>query len=134
MKHFTYLILIILLFPFNAYTENISGLFRTETSDKGGYLIVEMGPCQKNKNLTCGVIKDALWEDNSSKIDDYEHLNKPIVWGMKNISPGKFKKGKIWRPTDNKTFNSKMEVEGDNLKVSGCILLLCSSQVWQKIN
>ena len=33
----------------------------------------------------------------------------------------------------NKTFNSKMEVEGDNLKVSGCILLLCSSQVWQKI-
>ena len=37
-----------------------------------------MGPCQKNKNLTCGVIKDALWEDNSSKIDDYEHLNKPM--------------------------------------------------------
>ena len=69
MKHFTYLILIILLFPFHAYTENISGLFRTETSDKGGYLIVEMGPCQKNKNLTCGVIKDALWEDNLSKID-----------------------------------------------------------------
>ena len=61
MKHFTYSILIILLFPLHAFTENISGLFRTETSDKGGYLIVEMGPCQKNKNLTCGVIKDALW-------------------------------------------------------------------------
>ena len=41
---------------------------------------------------------------------------------MKNISPGKFKKENL-RPTDNKTFNSKMEVEGDNLKVSGCILL-----------
>ena len=71
------------------------------------------------------IIKDALWEDNSSKIDDYEHLNKPIVWGMKNISPGKFKKGKIWRPTDDKTFNSKMEIEGDNLKVSG-VYLLCA--------
>ena len=133
MKHFTYLILIILLFPFHAYTENISGLFRTETSDKGGYLIVEMGPCQKNKNLTCGVIKDALWEDNSSQIYYYEHLNKPIVWDMKNISPQEFKKGKIWKSIDNKTFNSKMEVEEVNLKVSGCILLLCSSQVWQKI-
>ena len=52
---------------------------------------------------------------------------------MKNISTEKIKKGKIWRHTDNKKFNSKMEVEGDNLKVSGCILLLCSSQVWKKI-
>ena len=125
--------IVTLFFSLPAFSENVTGLFKTETSDRGGYLIVEMGPCNKNNKLTCGVIKEALWEDNGSVIDNYEHINKPIVWGMKNTSPGKFKKGKIWRPTDDKTFNSKMEYRENDLIVSGCILMLCSSQTWSKI-
>ena len=133
MNKFFNIFLLFSLFCFPAYSENVVGLFKTETSDRGGFLIVEMGPCNKNNSLTCGVIKDALWEDNNTKIDDYEHLNKPIVWGMKYTSTGVYKKGKIWRPTDDKTFNSKMELKDDKLEVSGCIFVLCSSQTWVKI-
>ena len=63
--------------------ETLSGYFKTETSETGGYLIVEMGLCENNKKLTCGKIVEAEWDDNGSKITDYEHLNKLIVWDMK---------------------------------------------------
>ena len=60
--------IVTLFFSLPAFSENVTGLFKTETSDRGGYLIVEMGPCNKNNKLTCGVIKEALWEDNGSVI------------------------------------------------------------------
>ncbi len=132
---FKYIFLTILILISNfSLAETLSGYFKTETSETGGYLIVEMGLCENNKKLTCGKIVEAEWDDNGSKITDYEHLNKLIVWDMKNSGQGKYKKGKIWDPSKDKVYSSKMELKGSSLDVSGCILVLCRAQTWLKIN
>ena len=49
---------------------------------------------------------------------------------MKNYKPGKYKKGKIWDPSKDKIYKSKMEVSDNNLLVSGCIFVICREQTW----
>ena len=122
------IILILLMFSSLAHSENAEGNYQTETNEEGNYLIVSMGSCEKNNNLTCGTIIAAYEKEAENK--DYEHLNKLIVWDMKNFKPGKYKKGKIWDPSKDKIYKSKMEVSGNNLLVSGCILVICREQTW----
>ena len=138
---FKYIFLTILILISNfSLAETLSGYFKTETSETGGYLIVEMGLCENNKKLTCGKIVEAEWDDNGSKITDYEHLNKLIVWDMISKGDGQYANGKIWDPSSNnddgskKIYNSKMSLSGNTLSVSGCILIFCKAQNWTKVN
>lgn len=43
--------------------------------------------------------------------------------------------GRVWRPSNNKVYIGKMTVNGDRLKLSGCIAggLLCSKQTWARV-
>ena len=125
------IILILLMFSSLAHSENVEGNFQTETNEEGNYLLVSMGPCEKNNNLTCGTIIAAYEKETENK--DYKHLDKLIVWDMNNYKPGKYKKGKIWDPSKDKIYSSKMELKSNNLEVSGCILVLCRAQIWLKI-
>ncbi len=121
-------ILILLMFSSLAHSESVEGNYQTEANEEGNYLLVSMGPCEQNKNLTCGTILAAYEKEKENK--DYEHLDKLIVWDMKHYKPGKYKKGKIWDPSKDKIYKSKMEVSGNNLLVSGCILVICREQTW----
>ena len=122
------IILILLMFSSLAHSENIEKNYQTEANEEGNYLLVSMGPCEKNNNLTCGTIIAAFEKEKENR--DYEHLDKLIVWDMRNYKPGKYKKGKIWDPSKDKIYKSKMEVSGNNLLVSGCILVICREQTW----
>jgi len=52
---------------------------------------------------------------------------------MKPDGAGKWSVGKMWDPRRDKTFKSKMQVTGQGLKVSGCILAVFQSQVWSAV-
>ena len=41
-----------------------------------------------------------------------------------NAGGGSYK-GKVWSPDRDKTYNSRLELTGDTLKVSGCVLGIC---------
>jgi len=122
------IILILLTFSPLAHSENVEGIYQTEANEEGNYLLVSMGSCEKNNNLTCGTIIAAYEKETENK--EYEHLDKLIVWDMKHYMPGKYKKGKIWDSSKDKIYKSKMEVSGNNLLVSGCILVICREQTW----
>ena len=109
-----------------------SGIYQTERGDTGGFLHVVMGPCAKAPAKACGTIKSAFDKNNKPR-GDYEHAGKPIVWDMSENSDGSFSGGKIWSPDRDKTYRSKMSVDGSRLKVSGCIGPICRSQSWQKV-
>ena len=60
-------------------------------------------------------------------------LNLPMITGMKPNGAGKWSGGKIYNPEDGKTYNSKMELQANgNLKVSGCVSVICKAQTWTK--
>jgi len=128
------LFMFFLIFSFSsAFSGTMTGTFKTEVSEEtGGYLLIKFSSCEKNKSLSCGIIENAI--DKKGKISKkYEHKGKLLVWDMKDDGNGKFSSGKIWDPTKDKIYNSKMELlSKKKLAVSGCIAFFCRAQEWVK--
>lgn len=120
----------VLAMPSAVNADVITGVYQTEPGDTGGFLHVQLGPCGNNPALTCGTIIRAYSAD-SSQNESYEHLGKPIVWDMEDKGNGNFGNGKIWAPDRDKTYNSKMQLNGTNLTVEGCVAFICRGQNWQ---
>ena len=119
--------------------EVLKGTYRTEPNDEGAYLQVKFGACYSNKELTCGTIKGSYLK-NGAKNKNSKIVGEYIVWDMVDEGQGKFASGKIWDPSDpkddgsKKIYKSKMELKGNTLSVSGCILWICKAQDWKKVN
>ena len=116
-----------------AYAGNgATGTWQTESSDKG-YLHVTIEPCESaSASVLCGTIKMAYNLEGEAN-DAYEHLGKKMIWGMNPKSGTSWAGGKIWDPSGDKTYKSKMSVNGDTLNVSGCVLMFCQAQQWTRV-
>ncbi len=108
----------------------VDGTWKTEASDTGGYLYVDIAPCEDS---VCGTISKAFNKDGE-EIADYAHIGKVMLSGMKQKKDGSYAKGKIWAPDKDKTYKSKMKIEDGSLSVSGCVAFICRSQVWIRVN
>ena len=123
------LLALALVLPSLANAGALTGVFQTEPGDEGGVLHVGMAPCAVDAALTCGTILRAYSADGSANTG-YEHLGKPIVWAMEDKGNGKWGGGKIWAPDRNKTYASKMSLNGNILQVKGCVAFICRNQNW----
>lgn len=112
-----------------ALADPILGTYKTQPGDTGNFAHVEIYECDAN---ICGVIRKAF--DGAGKQIKSDTVGKRMIWGMKPQGDGGYAKGKIWAPDRDKTYNSKMKLSGKTLKVSGCVLGICRSQTWSKIN
>jgi uncharacterized protein (DUF2147 family) len=111
----------------SAIAQDASGLWRTESNGEG-YLEVRVAPCG---SAMCGVIERA--RSNAGAVAEFEHVGKRMLWDMTPDGAGKWSGGKIWDPTNDRTFNSRMQVSGGDLKVSGCVLGICQAQTWSRV-
>ena len=110
-----------------ALADPVTGTWQTQVDD-GAYAYIEMAPCG---DKICGVIArtfDSTGETKSANI------GKQLVWGMVAKGNGSYAKGKIWQPSKDKVYKSKMSLSGDVLKVSGCIGPICKKQKWARVN
>ena len=139
MKFFFTLTTALLLLSSAVKADVLKGTYKTQPNDEGAYLHVKFGGCSSDKNLTCGTIKGSYLK-NGSKNKSSKIVGEYIVWDMTNDGQGKFSGGKIWDPSDpkddgsKKIYKSKMELKGNTLSVSGCILWICKAQDWVKVN
>lgn len=104
------------------------GTWQTQVDD-GAYAYVKMAPCGGN---ICGTIARTF---NSSGEYKSENIGKQLVRNMTPTGGGNYE-GKVWRPSNNKIYIGKMSVNGNSLKLSGCVAggLICSKQTWKRIN
>lgn len=111
-----------------AAADPIEGVWRTETDD-GSYAHVTMASCGAK---LCGVISRTF---NAQGEYASPNKGKVLVRDMAPTAAGKYE-GKVWRPSNNKVYLGKMELKGNSLKLKGCVAggLLCSSQVWSRVN
>jgi len=109
----------------------VAGTWKTAPGDTGGYLHVTIAPCGSE---VCGTIKAAYDKDNAVQAD-YEHLGKKMLWNMTADGGGSYSGGKIWAPDADKTYSSKMSLNGNTLEVKGCVAggLICRGQDWNRI-
>lgn len=111
-----------------AAADSVKGIFQTSPNDDGNVGHVEFYECG---GLTCGKLVRSF-AANGQPIQS-PNIGKNIVWDMQAQGGGKFGKGKIWDPGADKTYRSKMALEGDLLKVSGCIGPICRANTWQRV-
>lgn len=111
-----------------AIAEPVLGTWKTEADD-GAYAHIGMKRCGE---MVCGTIDRTF---NASGEYDSPNKGKVLVINMVPQGGGKYE-GKVWRPSNDKIYLGKMNLNGDTLELKGCVAggLLCSSQTWSRLN
>lgn len=111
-----------------AQAEGISGVFQTQANDKGDVGMVRFAPCG---DRWCGTLVKSF--NGKGQEVASPNRGRTIVGNMVDEGGGKFSGGTIWDPGADKTYTSKMVLNGDVLKVSGCVSIICRSQTWRRV-
>lgn len=110
-----------------AMADPVLGVWKTQVDD-GNYAHVTFSACGA---ALCGVISRTFNSDGEWKS---ANIGKQLVWDMQAKGGGSYKNGKIWQPSTDKVYKSKMSLSGDTLKVSGCVGPICKKQTWTRVN
>jgi uncharacterized protein (DUF2147 family) len=111
--------------PALASGDSPEGLWRTEPVKSGAFVDVRIAPCGA---AYCGVIEAAY---NTVHKD---LVGEQLISGMVPDGPDRWASGKIVAPDTNKTYDGSLSLEGESLRVRGCLAMICRSQVWTRLN
>ncbi len=124
MRRLVFIAALIAPVPGLADAQSVEGLWRTEAVKNGAYLDVRVAPCGE---AMCGSIEAA----HNTTRDGL--VGSRLIEGMVPESDGSWGSGTIIAPDTEKTYRGSMWLEGDGLKVQGCIALICRSQTWTRL-
>lgn len=109
---------------------------------QGGSGKVKITPCAAQAGRLCGTISwlrdpaTARASDTNNpdaKLKSRPLMGLPMLWGFKQVAPGKWTGGRIYDPGAGKTYDSKISLNANGtLKVEGCILMVCQAQTWKR--
>lgn len=104
------------------------GTWQTEVDD-GAFAYVTIAPCG---NAVCGEISRTFNADGEYQSPN---LGRQIVIDMVAQGGGAYQ-GQVWRPSNDKIYIGKMDVDGSALRLRGCVAggLICASQNWVRVN
>jgi uncharacterized protein (DUF2147 family) len=112
-----------------AFADPVEGIWKTKPDDNGNFGHVQMAPCGAK---LCGTLVKAF--DGSGAEISSPNVGKQIVWNMVAKGDGAYGDGKVWSPDRDKTYNSKMQLSGNALAVSGCVLGICrDGGTWSRV-
>ena len=105
------------------------GTWKTKPDDNGNFGHVQIKTCGP---AICGTLVKAF--DGSGKGLKSANVGKPIIWDMKAKGGGAYADGKVWSPDRNKTYNSKMQLNGNSIAIKGCVLGICrDGGTWSRV-
>lgn len=109
-----------------AFADPLEGVWQTQVDD-GSWALVTISPCG---DAFCGEISRTF--DSTGEYQS-PNLGRQIVIDMVPQGDGHYR-GSVWRPSNDKIYIGKMDLEGDQVQLRGCIAggLLCSKQTWVK--
>lgn len=112
-----------------AAADPVEGLWKTKPDDNGKFGHVQIVPCGP---AFCGTLVKAF--DSSGAEIESPNVGKRIVWDMVAYGDGAYADGKVWSPDRDKTYNAKMQLEGNGLSVSGCVFGICrDGGTWSRV-
>lgn len=103
------------------------GMWKTQVDD-GAYAYVDMKQCGQK---VCGWITRTF---NDSGEYQSPNIGKAIVINMEPKGNGAYE-GNVWRPSNDKIYIGKMQLNGNTLSLKGCVLggLACAAQTWTRV-
>ncbi|MCI2398927.1 DUF2147 domain-containing protein [Aliiroseovarius subalbicans] len=127
MKKFAIALVALIGMAAPALADPVLGMWKTEVDD-GKYAHVDVHMCGAK---ICGKIVKSF--ENGA---EYQSPNqgKNIIRGMVAVGGGKYE-GEVWRPSNDKIYIGKLQLNGSKLKMKGCVAggLLCKSQSWSRL-
>ena len=102
------------------------GIWRTEPDQKGQVAHVQSERCG---GAFCGTIIKVLGP--SGKPVAAPTVGQRVFWDM--TGTGATYRGRAFVPAHNRNYNATMRVEGNRMKVSGCLGPVCQSQTWKRV-
>lgn len=112
-----------------ASADPVEGIWKTKPDDNGHYGYVQIAPCGP---AFCGRLVKAF--DQTGTEIASPNIGKQIVWDMVAQGEGAYGDGKVWSPDRDKTYSSKMQLDGNSLSVSGCVLMICrDGGTWTRV-
>ncbi|MFK7938285.1 MAG: DUF2147 domain-containing protein [Roseovarius sp.] len=127
MKRFTAAAIAVVLSAGAAMADPVVGTWKTQPGDDGNYALVTIAKCGSQ---ICGTLGKGF--DSAGNTIDSPNIGRKMIWDMNADGGGSYSGGKIWAPDRDKTYNSKMTLSGNTLKVSGCVLGICRGQTWKR--
>lgn len=105
----------------------IEGIWQTQ-ADEGSLALVSIAPCG---GAFCGTIVKT-YKDGAEYASP--NIGKQIVRSMVPIGGSSYE-GQVWRPANDKVYHGKAAVDGQSMKLSGCVAggLICKNQTWTKL-
>jgi uncharacterized protein (DUF2147 family) len=111
-----------------ASAEPLLGRWLTAKDDNGHSGMVEVAPCG---NKLCGKLIKSY--DETGKEMQSDNIGRNIISETVPVGGGQYE-GKVYSPDRDKTYKSKLELQGDRLKVSGCVLFICrDGGTWKRV-
>lgn len=110
-----------------AHADPVEGVWQTQEDD-GAYAHVTITPCGA---AFCGIISKAFKDGGEYQSPN---LGKEIVIDMVPQGDGTYD-GKVWRPSNDKIYIGGIELDGDSMKLAGCVAggLICKKQTWSRV-
>ena len=111
-----------------AAADPLEGTWQTVQDDNGHFGHVQVSTCGA---ALCGTLVRAY--DGGGKQIQSANVGRNIIWDTTPAGGGSYT-GKVYSPDRDKTYNSKLKLSGDRLKVSGCVLGICrSGGTWARV-
>lgn len=113
-----------------AMADDAFGMWKTAKDDNDNYGHIQVSQCGAK---ICGKLVKSFNSDGSA--GSTTNIGKNIIWDMVNQGGGTYGGGKIWSPDRDKTYKSKMQLNGNKLSVKGCISIICrDGGTWNRVN
>ncbi len=112
-----------------AMAQDIAGDWRTAADDNGNTGLIRVAPCG---DAYCGVLIQAY--DASGNVMESENVGRQIIWDTR-LHSGTEYRGRLYSPDRDSTYNSRLQLNGNTLVVSGCRLGICrEGGRWSRVN
>lgn len=112
-----------------AAAEPALGTWQTAPDDNGNFGHIEVAPCE---TALCGTLVRAY--DGAGRQIESENVGRRIVWDMRPAGAGSYAGGKVYAPDRDRTYNSRMTLEGEFLTVEGCVFGICRGSKWKRVD
>ena len=114
-----------------AHAADVFGVWKSQPGETGAYIHVDIKPCAADGGKVCGTIVEQINSTSGRNV-----LGRQIIADMAPDGPNNWDGGTIWAPDEDETYSSEMELKGNVLRVSGCVLggLICRGQDWTRVD
>ncbi|WP_342076227.1 DUF2147 domain-containing protein [Yoonia sp. SS1-5] len=111
-----------------AMADPLEGIWQTAKDDNGNFGFIQVAPCGA---ALCGTLIKSF-DSNANEISS-NFTGRNIISETVANGGGAYS-GKVYSPDRDKTYSSKLQLNGDQLSVSGCVLGICrNGGTWVRV-